>query len=548
MNTFRLTLAACFLFAATLASAANLTSSVDRTTLRANETLELTVTYEGDALFADVDFSVLDNQFERVSAPSRQQSYSLINGRSESSLSWSIALHPKNTGTLTIPEFEIDGVRSAPLTITVKPAASGPGQDSPVFLDVEADKQSLYVQEQLLLTYRLYHQVSLANINPGWGNIDNAEVLQLGENQYQTTLNGRSYEVREWKFALFPTASGTLNIPAFRINAYSPSGIRFRSGRRFNQFSDTLSLTVKPKPANGGSHWLPARNIELQEQAIDPNKEWRVGEPLTRRITLTGVGTTSTLLPEINLPLGSGLRSYPDQPQLDQTAAGNGVVASRTESIALVPGEAGIVTLPPVEVQWWDTSENTLKTARLPERTLQVLPAETTAYTPPPTQSETTPAELPPQQPDWWLRLSVALNIALLILLVVLLLQRRKQPQADIEQKFQESAYSNEKELFTVLRRHAKAGEIQQTRKAVLQWAQCYWPKQSAITLDKLGRLVGDPELTQQFDALDQVLYGATTPQLDLQWIATQLKRFRAHGGNASKSKNKRELQPLYPQ
>ena len=545
---FRLLATTVLALIANQALADTLTSSVDRTTLSANETLELTVTYQGKIPSSqELDFAILDNAFTRVSAPSRQQSHSWINGQSESSLSWTISLHPKTTGTLTIPAFEVDGIRSRPITVTVKPAATKPGEQNPVFLDVEADKESLYVQEQLVVTYRLYYEVPLTNITPGWGNIDNTEVLQLGQSEYQATLGGRNYDVIEWKFALFPSASGTLEIPAFRINGYSPSGLRFRSGRRFNQFSKPLSLTVNPKPANGGNLWLPASSVELAEQNIDPNKEWRVGEPLTRKITLTGIGTTSALLPEISLPVSSGFRSYPDQPQLEQAASSNGVVASRTESIALVPTEPGIVTLPAVEMQWWDTNENRLKTARLPEKTLQVLPAETPAYNPTPSQPAAAPVAPVEQQPQWRLTLSIGINIALIILVAALLLRTRK-PQAASEQPPADKQITgNEKELFTIVRRHAKAGEAKETREAILQWAQSYWPQQAAITLEKLGQLTGEPELSHQLVALDQSLYGAGKTEVDLQWIATQLKRFRAHGGTANLRKEKSGLQPLYP-
>ncbi|MDM3871087.1 BatD family protein [Porticoccus sp. W117] len=530
-------------------AAATLTSSVDRTTLSANETLQLTVIYQGDTPSSEPDFAVLDSNFERISAPSRQQNYSWINGKSESSLTWTISLHPKSSGTLTIPAFQVDGASSRPISVNVRPAATKPGEQNPVFLDVEADKDSLYVQEQLLLTYRLYHEVPLANIKPGWGDIANSEVLQLGHSEYRATLDGRNYEVVEWKFAVFPSASGTLDIPAFRINAYSPSSIRFRNGRRFSQFSKPLSLAVKPQPANSGRHWLPARKVELKEQAIDPNKEWRVGEPLTRKITLTGMGTTSALLPEIPLPASSDFRSYPDQPQLEQAAGSDTVVASRTESVALVPNQPGIVTLPAVELQWWNTQSQQLETARLPERTLQVLPAETTAYTPTAVQPQIAPAAPVEQQSGWLLKLSVATNIALAIIAVVLLLQlRRRKSLPTAENKPEEKQQlGDEKELFTIVRRHAKAGDIKQTREAILQWAQCYWPNQSAITLDKLGQLSGDPELPKQLVALDQSLYGAVKTEVDLQWIATQLKRFRAHGGTANSGKEKNGLQPLYP-
>ena len=88
---------------------------------------------------------------------------------------------------------------------------------------MELDKESLYVQEQLQVTYRLYTAVDLNNPDSRWQNIDGAEVLTIKPITYQKQIDGRRFDVLEWRYILFPNTSGTLEIPPFRFTGYQPS-------------------------------------------------------------------------------------------------------------------------------------------------------------------------------------------------------------------------------------------------------------------------------------------------------------------------------------
>ncbi len=107
------------------------------------------------------DLAPLDRHFE-VLGSNRNSSFTLSNGRRESSTTWQITLMARHAGELTIPAIAVGGERTQPIAIRVSedPApASAAARE--VQLQVETDAAEVHVQQQLLLTVRLLHAVNL---------------------------------------------------------------------------------------------------------------------------------------------------------------------------------------------------------------------------------------------------------------------------------------------------------------------------------------------------------------------------------------------------
>ena len=90
---------------------ADLTAKVDRSVLDSNETLRLEIRYDGQVFTSEPDFKPLSNDFD-VLSNNRQQSYSNVNGKTESFTAWTIQLRPKRAGILLIPSIN----KSIPLS------------------------------------------------------------------------------------------------------------------------------------------------------------------------------------------------------------------------------------------------------------------------------------------------------------------------------------------------------------------------------------------------------------------------------------------------
>jgi len=541
----RVTVLMMLAFASANLFADTLTVTADRTTISADETVQIKVRYDEQVIFGDLDLGPLQKDFAILKS-GRQQQYSNVNGKSISFTDWNIVLQPKSKGTLIIPAIEFKGVVSDPFTIKVTDAklpTSGQ-QGEPVFVESAISHRSAYVQQQLILTYRLFMAIPLKNLTMSDIKLPSVEIHKLDESHYQKNIGGINYKVIEISFALFPQSSGTLQIPAGQFAGYIPTtrndpffGSLFSNGKRFNLSADEFQIDVKAKPTQITDHWLPASDLALSEKWSNDLSDLRVGEPITRTIVINAQGVTANQLPEIKIAENDLYRVYPDQPVLNEEPRPVGMIAQRSESIAFVPSKAGDIELPAVAIKWWDTQNNRLRTATLPSQTIKVKPAVNQIYSPQstPQQQASEKVALEPsgeQTNSVWLKISIALN-ALLLLLVLGLMQRKPTIIADENPK--PSAMKNtEKNLFNAIRNSAKANNPQQFQQNLLRWAQHRWPEEALITIEDFVEFCGDNNLRKKLTELSDGLYGGSysnsAKSVDLITIANDIKKLRGNG------------------
>lgn len=544
---------------------ATLTATADRTIIDSNETLQLLVRLDSQALMGEPDFSVIESDFEILST-SRQQQYSRVNGQSQSFTDWNLLLAPKRAGRLLVPSIKYKKDISNAIEITVRKASATSAVGQPVYTETIVDKSEVYIQEQLLLTHRLYTSVRLSDLGLDPLKVDDALMQKVSETQFQKSIAGKNYQVVEIVYAIFPQASGKLQIPALRFSAYEASNNRFGGfstrGNRIIRSTDAKSIDVMARPAHIDiGDWMPASNIRLDQQWSSPLDQLKVGEPITRNISITAKGLTGAQIMPLSLGETDDYKIYPDQPQLDDSADASGVTGIRRESFALVPNRPGEITLPPVTVRWWDSGKQRMQTAKLDAVTLQVAAAEVTAVNP--FTSSPTPAAganisamaSVPEMPKSFmeelrsslaLQLSLAGNGLLLMFLSIAWLRRptTSKPQRDLSGL--NSARLELKQLLTNIARAARKSELAPLRDCILAWGRCIFPQQRVKTLAEIALLLDNPELQQQFDLLDQALYNSSSEQQpDLKLLVNLIRS--AIVPKAGSQTAKAELKPLYP-
>ena len=211
------------------------------------------------------DFSPIERDFEILSSRSNSQ-YRSVNGRVNAWTRWTLNAKPRRTGRLVIPALELDGHRSQPVTIAVKPlnAQVRAAIDALVFFELEVTPEPVYVQAQLLFVRRLFYAdgAQLYGDMPAPPEISDAIVESLGQASSTTaTRQGRRYGVIEQRYAVFPERSGTITIPAAAVSGSirlpSEFDMRRRTGVRVQ--SEVLEIKVLPIPMDypAAAPWLP---------------------------------------------------------------------------------------------------------------------------------------------------------------------------------------------------------------------------------------------------------------------------------------------------
>lgn len=545
---------------------ATLTATADRTIIDSNETLQLLVRLDSQALIGEPDFTVIESDFEILST-SRQQQYSRVNGQTQSYTDWNLLLAPKRIGRLLVPSIKYKKDISNAIQITVRKATAASAAGQPVYTETLVDKSEVYVQEQLLLTHRLYTSVRLSDLGLDPLKADDTLMQKVSETQFQKNVAGKNYQVVEIVYALFPQASGKLQIPALRFSAYEASNNRYGGfssrGNRIVRSTDAKTIDVMARPGQIDiDNWMPASSVRLDQQWSSPLDQLKVGEPITRTINITAKGLTGAQIMPLSLIESNDYKVYPDQPQLDDSAAASGVTGTRRESFALVPNRPGEITLPAVSVRWWNSRKQRMQTATLDAITLQVAAAEISSlnpYNPAPSAAvgaNTLSIEAAPEAPKSLmaelrssraLQLSVAGNALLLLLLLFVWLGRSSKvaPRSDLSGL--NSARLELKQLLTNIERAARKSDLVPLRDSLLAWGRCIFPQQKIKTLAEIAALLDDGQLQQQFDLLDQALYNHSSEQQPDLKLLVNLVRNAIVPKTENPQTVKAELKPLYP-
>ena len=371
-------LALCLILIASvsLAQQGQVRGRLSTATVSVDESVTLTISAV-DAQ-GELDASALEQDFDITSrGTSREERY--INGQHATIRSWAIELRPRKEGVYTIPAVNVGKLESQLLTLTVTAAPSG--NKRRLFIEASVDVADPYVQAQVMLTVRIYAAVNI--LNDSMSSPGGESLLTVPFNDEQVTReerDGRQYQVYTTRYALFPQKSGELTIDPILLEAMVPADANrvnsfLSPTRRLTRKTQAVTLSVKPRPDNiPGSWWMPASDVRVQSGWAGKPKEVRVDEPLTRTIELVALGVTQTQLPRITPPAVVGLGIYADEAKSSMQGTGKGVRTEQQTRWAIIPQQAGMVTLPEVRVDWFDTDTGEAQVAVIPPETLMVLP------------------------------------------------------------------------------------------------------------------------------------------------------------------------------
>lgn len=545
---------------------------VDRNPVAVDESFTLTLKSD-ENLDSNPDLNVLKQDFD-VLGQSRGSSIQIINGNATQSIQWQIRLIAKRSGQLTIPAINAGGQSTQPIVLNVTGAneAQAAQQSGELFVEVSAEPRTAYVQQQIIYTVRLYRTVNIGNgstlSDPIFPGMD-AVVERLGDDRsYQTTHNGQAYAVIERRYVIYPQKSGQFTSAPVQfdgeiIEAKRGGGIfmfdPFNQNSRHKRVSSkTIAFSIKPAPAGlGGAQWLPASKLQLTDQWSENPPKFTAGEPITRTLVISASGLTASQLPALDSNTIDGIKLYPDQPVLKNNKDDNGVSGVRTQKIAIMPMRAGSMTLPAIEIKWWNVNTEKEEVARLPARNITVLPGSVNQLpsaivgVSPGEDSESSALSADILSVNesaaanfsrgWWPWLSLLFGSGWLATLVIWWRQTRKKSLPTATERGREESISQQEKQ---LHKCCMANDAAQAKSKLLAWAKLRWLQNPPASLTAMASIC-QPALAQALNELDRALYAKTSDvwQGDNLWQLFSQYKPDSAPVQAEKSES---LQPLY--
>ncbi len=541
----------------------------DRTSLHENETLTLTVTGDMaltinfDILFnlgsLDLPAPNIDKLEKTFKILSREQKYSIrtVNGETRATITWTYQLAPLKTGTLTIPSLTFNNASSKPIDITVKPgnATTNTKATRDAFIELSTDKDSVYVQEQLVLTVKLFFTGNLIRGDLSEPTHPDAIIEAMGKQQeYSRYRDGRRYQVVERRYAIYPQKTGKLTLDPIKFEGQSRTSqgqLRF-----LRDHAQLFDIPVKAPPASfTGNTWLPAARLTLSASGVSGQSQITVGESLTRTIEVTAQGLRAEVLPPLNPDTPDGLKSYPDTPETSTDIGTDTVVGKLSQTTALVGLTPGKVTLPEVRIPWWNTRTDKQEVAVIPAQTLSIAAAGNQTRKPPapgatPTPDKPTSPPVPSEQSNdlqgtagygLWPWVSGVLALGWLATLLLWYF-RRKSPAASPEP----GPDRHEAARFQALCQAARNGSAD-TLTRLPEWFRVRHPNRPVNTVSDILRRAQRTELRTELNRLQARLFGATTEADTMNWNGEALVRELEHlRAQTTDDQENSALPPLY--
>jgi hypothetical protein len=258
-----------------------------------------------------------------------------------------------------------------------------------LFLNVIPSKKSVYVGDQVVLTYKIYTKVPVSSLSvermPSYAGFWTKDISDNSNSLRQNSeyINGIEYTTAEvQKTVIVPQRAGKLTIDPMIIECVAQ--VRTESNRQrsmdpFEAFfndpffnrnivnvkkeltSQTLTLEVKSLPENGkpASFAGAVGNYNFKSE-IDKT-ELSTNEAFTLTLTVSGTGNVELLqMPTPVFP--PDFEVYDPKVTSSVNPTSNGLSGTKKAEFLVIPRRAGSFTIPAVEFSYFNPSNETYQT------------------------------------------------------------------------------------------------------------------------------------------------------------------------------------------
>ena len=575
------------LTASSLTFAQNIELTVDRAEIARGETLTLTIRVYDQRQGMQLDLTPLTSEFDVLGTRTSSQIRS-INGAVESWTDYIVTLFPLEEGELTIPALTINNQSTDPITITVVNEGPRSNQSSEeLYLEIETNKDALYVQEQLLFTVRLYYTINGIR-NPQFTELEmpNSVIQLIGSpNQYEKLIDGVRYGVYEKRYVIFPQRSGPLEIPDILFRGEVTDGssnfvFRNLNTRRVTAFIEGITIDVKERPASAqnDSMWLPVTNLSIEESWNPPLQDLQVGSTVTRTVTMVADGLDGAVLPPFSATTINGANVYPDPPTIERTFVDGNIVGTRTETMSIVPTQSGFIDIPQISVPWWNVTTDQPEVTVVPATRIAIAtidgdaPSEQTIASSGGLQELLATAPVVDQSMidaqneaefievnSIWLNIAIAaafLIVAASIYQLVLVQNRKAINKYIRQQRARLTAHfdpqNNERVAFKQLKAACSSNDLNKIRHALIQWSEHFITSRTVRSMEDILQQSATPALHGPAKEIQAALYNHDTNAANnfdgraLITLVEGLRQQRRKGQKRQRQQQQYALPPLY--
>ena len=321
-------------------------------------------------------------------------SMQMVNGRTSVALTYQYRFQAIKDGVFEIGAVQVTAggrtYETEPISLVVSdtPAPQGGIADpsdpadgiSPedLFIETEVSRTTVFENEPVVVEYRIFTRVTVDSYRitalPQATGFWTEELEQSEAPQVERVIREGSEYVTATvrRVALFPTGSGERTLDPLGVEAQ----VRVPDRRRQSIFGDffdrrvpvavasrPITIEVQPLPAEGRPDSFTGHVGELDISTTVDRAAVAANEAVTFRVDVTGTGNLRSLAPpEVTFP--DEFEVFPPETTDRITPGGGSIPGTRSYEYVLIARAPGGVTVPPVEVSYFDARSRSYGTAR----------------------------------------------------------------------------------------------------------------------------------------------------------------------------------------
>ncbi|MEW5802389.1 MAG: BatD family protein [bacterium] len=390
------------------ARSVSIQASVDKTELSLDDQLILSVVINGSDMGSLPDPELPEIEHFFIADSFQGSNFSWINGKVSASKTIRYILRPEAAGTFTIGPIKVslDGQtqKTEPISVTVSQSGSPPASSPPyssrqrprspfpssrssnpwgneeqqyrgnIFITNTVDKNKVYVNEQIILTFGFYRRIDLWQ-NPTYTqpSLEGFWVEDLeAQPSFIRTVNGKEYRIQEIKKAIFPMSPGNRTI--------GPATLSYQAGffsppRTLK--TEPVSIEVLPLPEEGKPHDFRGAVGNFTFSAQTDNRSGVQNEPITLHARIKGTGYIEGL-PEPEFSDLEGFQKY------DTTVSQTLIKQDRLQGekcfdFLLIPRKTGNLHVPSLHFSFFNPKDKKYHTLTTDPILVSIAPGQYTA-------------------------------------------------------------------------------------------------------------------------------------------------------------------------
>ncbi|WP_392340070.1 hypothetical protein [Moritella marina] len=199
--------------------------------------------------------------------------------------------------------------------------------------------------------------------------VDNSLVLQRNKlaNNYAQRENGITWSIQEWQLTLYPQLSGEYIVPAIPVSVSIASAPGEKVTGHLLTTPLSFNVALPDARLSQDVNWVTAPELTFsQVWNIEPDSELKVGDAITRTVTIAGRDTSIMQLPDFAPFQSDRVQSYRDKGNARDSEDRDGFYASKTIMHTYIIQKNGQLDLPVLNLLWWNTATQTLQPLILP--------------------------------------------------------------------------------------------------------------------------------------------------------------------------------------